>query len=320
MISRKRFLILFIAIMFIIIFSRIFAANITHFAPEYGVTTANVNLRNKPNTDFSSFVRTLAPNTNIKLVGSIDNFYIVQLDNNEVGLIAKEYANITGNKSNSLEYIDYAPYYATVRGDNTIVRGGPSTSFRVYGRLNKGDKVFVIGAIDNFRLVITQDNLVGMIREDLIEYSSNGTANNSENNNTANSNTNNTDNTADIAYILERINSLRAENGLPALELDSLITATAQTKANDMVDNNYFSHNSPTYGTPFEMMQNAGIIYKAAGENIAGNSDIDDAINSFIESDEHSKNILSNSYNYIGIGIQKSNTYGYIIVLMFVGR
>ena len=320
MISRKRFLILFIAIMFIIIFSRIFAANITHFAPEYGVTTANVNLRNRPNTDFSSFVRTLAPNTNIKLVGSIDNFYIVQLDNNEVGLIAKEYANITGNKSNSLKYIDYAPYYATVKGANTIVRGGPSTSFRVYGRLNKGDKVFVIGAIDNFRLVITQDNLVGMIREDLIEYSSNNATNNIENNSTTNDNTNNTDNTANIAYILERINSLRAENGLPALELDSLITATAQTKANDMVDNSYFSHNSPTYGTPFEMMQNAGIIYKTAGENIAGNSDIDDAINSFIESDEHSKNILSNSYNYIGIGIQKSNTYGYIIVLMFVGR
>ena len=68
------------------LFSTIFAATITHFSPEYGVTTANVNLRNKPNTDYSSFIRTLDPNTKIKLVGSIDNFYIVQLENNEVGI------------------------------------------------------------------------------------------------------------------------------------------------------------------------------------------------------------------------------------------
>ena len=125
---------------------------------------------------------------------------------------------------------------------------------------------------------------------------------------------------ANISYILEKINQKRIENGLPALTLDSLLTATAQTKAEDMSRNNYFSHNSPTYGTPFEMMQNAGITYISAGENIAGNSDIDDAINSFLSSEEHSKNILSNSYNYIGIGLEKSNTYGYIIVLMFIGK
>ena len=87
-----------------------------------------------------------------------------------------------------------------------------------------------------------------------------------------------------------------------------------------MVENNYFSHTSPTYGTPFEMMQNAGITYISAGENIAGNSSIDDAITSFLNSEEHSKNILSNTYNYIGIGIEKSNTYGYVIVLMFIGK
>ena len=87
-----------------------------------------------------------------------------------------------------------------------------------------------------------------------------------------------------------------------------------------MVVNNYFSHTSPTYGTPFEMMQNAGVTYKAAGENIAGNNNIDDAINSFMKSSEHSQNILSNSFNYIGIGLEESETYGYVIVLMFIGK
>lgn len=320
MTRKKTTIILIVTVVFILVFSTIFAANITHFAPEYGVTTANVNLRKKPTSDYSSFVRTLDPNTKVKLVGSIDNYYIVQLENNEVGIISKDYAKVTGEQTNNLVYTDYSPFYATIKGDNTIVRGGPSTSFSVYGKLNAGDKVYVIGAIDNFLLVITSDNLVGMIREDLVEHYTENIItdeNNEQNNEQTNSNE---DSKASASYILEKINEQRIANGLPALSLDSLLTATAQTKAKDMVENNYFSHTSPTYGSPFEMMQNAGVTYISAGENIAGNSSIDDAITSFLNSEEHSKNILSNSYNYIGIGIEKSNTYGYVIVLMFIGK
>ena len=318
--NNKKTMILFITIVFIILFSTIFAVEITHFAPEYGVTTANVNLRNKPNTDYSSFVRTLQSNTKIKIVGAIDNFYIVQLENNEVGIISKDYAKVTGNKIDSYVYTDYSPFYGTIKGDNTIVRGGPSTSFKAYGKLNSGDKVYVIGAINNFLLVITNNNLVGMIREDLIEYTSNTQEEVVQEQEQNPNLTTTPENDANIYYILERINAIRNENGLPALTLDSLITATAQTKARDMVENNYFSHNSPTYGSPFLMMKNARITYKAAGENIAGNNNLDDAITSFINSPEHSQNILSNAYNYIGIGLEKSDTYGYVIVLMFIGK
>ena len=320
MTRKKTTIILIVTVVFILVFSTIFAATITHFAPEYGVTTANVNLRKKPTSDYSSFVRTLDPNTKVKLVGSIDNYYIVQLENNEVGIISKDYAKVTGEQTNNLVYTDYSPFNATIKGDNTIVRGGPSTSFSVYGKLNAGDKVYVIGAIDNFLLVITSDNLVGMIREDLVEHYTENIVQeeiNESNNETSESND---DSKATASYILEKINAERIANGLPALSLDSLLTATAQTKAKDMVENNYFSHTSPTYGSPFEMMQNAGVTYISAGENIAGNSSIDDAITSFLSSEEHSKNILSNSYNYIGIGIEKSNTYGYVIVLMFIGK
>ena len=316
--KKKTTIIVIVTVVFILVFSTIFAATITHFAPEYGITTANVNLRNRPTSDYSSFVRTLSPDTKIKIVGSIDNYYIVQLESNEVGIISKDYATITGNKTDNLVYTDYSPFYATIKGDNTIVRGGPSTSFKVYGKLNAGDKVYVIGAIENFLLIITQDNLVGMVRNDLLEYYLENVQENIQEEIQPENTTSNSK--ANVSYILEKINVARAEYGLPALTLDSLVTATAQTKAKDMVENNYFSHTSPTYGSPFEMMQNAGITYIAAGENIAGNSDIDDAINSFLTSEEHSKNILSNSYNYIGIGIEKSNTYGYIIVLMFIGK
>ena len=316
--KKKTTIIVIVTVVFILVFSTIFAATITHFAPEYGITTANVNLRNRPTSDYSSFVRTLSPDTKIKIVGSIDNYYIVQLESNEVGIISKDYATITGNKTDNLVYTDYSPFYATIKGDNTIVRGGPSTSFKVYGKLNAGDKVYVIGAIENFLLIITQDNLVGMVRNDLLEYYLENVQENIQEEIQPENTTSNSK--ANVSYILEKINVARAEYGLPALTLDSLVTATAQTKAKDMVENNYFSHTSSTYGNPFEMMQNAGITYIAAGENIAGNSDIDDAINSFLTSEEHSKNILSNPYNYIGIGIEKSNTYGYIIVLMFIGK
>lgn len=324
MFEHKRTFIIILTIVFVIIFSTVFAVNISHFAPEYGVTTANVNLRNAPNTSYSSFIRTLEPNTKIKIVGTVDNYYIIQLETNEVGIISKDYAKITGNSITANTYIDYAPFYGTIKGDNTIIRGGPSTSFRVNTKLNSGDRVYVIGAIDNFLLVVTDNNVVGMVRQDLVEYTNNTTTpetttQENDNNNVVEEQNNN-ESKANAQYILSRINTIRNENGLPNLILDDLITSTAQTKSEDMVKNNYFSHTSPTYGTPFEMLQNAGVTYKTAGENIAGNSNIDEAIDSFMSSSTHSQNILSNSYNYIGIGISPSDKYGYVITLMFVGR
>lgn len=94
----------------------------------------------------------------------------------------------------------------------------------------------------------------------------------------------------------------------------------AQRKSNEMVEENYFLHTSPTYGTPFEMMKNFGITYKTAGENIAGNTTMKKVVDSWMNSETHRKNILSNSYNYIGIGVTKSERYGYIVSAMFVGQ
>ena len=316
MFTNKKIAIIFLTVIMVVLVSSIFAANITHFAPEYGVTTANVNLRNRPTSDYSSFVRTLPTNTKIKIVGTIDDYYIVQLETNEVGIISKAYAKITGERINSDIYTDYEPFYGTIKNENTIVRGGPSTTFKVYARLPQGAEVYVIGAINDFLLVITSDNTVGMIRQDLISK-----------NNQSEVPTPQTiqppqvsDENANVNYILTRINSIRNENGLPPLSIDKLLQSTAESKAADMVKNNYFSHISPTYGTPFEMMEKAGINFKTAGENIAGNTSIDDAIASWLESEEHSENILSNSYNYIGIGIEESPLYGYVIVLMFIGK
>lgn len=87
-----------------------------------------------------------------------------------------------------------------------------------------------------------------------------------------------------------------------------------------MVDNNYFSHTSPTYGSPFEMIKSFGITYKAAGENIAGNSSNIGAVKAWMNSEGHKANILSNNYNYTGIGVVNSQKYGKIYVQMFIGK
>ena len=87
-----------------------------------------------------------------------------------------------------------------------------------------------------------------------------------------------------------------------------------------MVDNNYFSHNSPTYGTPFNMIKNFGITYKAAGENIAGNSSNQGAVNAWMNSSGHKANILSNNHNYTGVAVVSSPTYGKVYVQMFIGK
>ena len=87
-----------------------------------------------------------------------------------------------------------------------------------------------------------------------------------------------------------------------------------------MVNNNYFSHTSPTYGSPFDMMKNYGITYKTAGENIAGHSSNSGAVNAWMNSAGHKANILNNSYNYTGLAVVSSPKYGKIYVQMFIGK
>ena len=68
------------------------------------------------------------------------------------------------------------------------------------------------------------------------------------------------------------------------------------------------------------MLKNNSIAYKTASENIAGNSSIAGAVESWLNSDTHKENILSTNYNYTGIAVVDSIAYGKVIVELFVGR
>lgn len=120
--------------------------------------------------------------------------------------------------------------------------------------------------------------------------------------------------------LLNLINEERKKNNLSELQIDEELQNIARLKAQDLVENNYFSHISPSFGTPFEMLKNNGINYKTASENIAGNSSLEGAVSSWMNSEDHKKNILSNEFNYTGLAVVDSLAYGNIVVEFFVGR
>lgn len=120
--------------------------------------------------------------------------------------------------------------------------------------------------------------------------------------------------------MLKLVNEARAQNNLPALKIDMELSNVARIKSQDMIDNNYFSHNSPKYGSPFDMMKAFNINYVKAGENIAGNQQVKTAHNSLMNSPGHRKNILSPDFTHIGIGIKKGGTYGNMFTQMFISK
>lgn len=311
-ISRKRLLIMSITILMMILISNIFGFSTSNFAPKYGKTTTRVNLRKSTSLDSSSIIKTLDENTDLKIVGDIDNFYIIQLKDEQFGLVSKEYIKMQDNEISGFnEYQSLDKFNTIIKNNNTNLRSGPGTNFSINTKLNASYNVEVIGKTGDWYLIVTPDNYVGLVRNDLIEIPT-------EQNKNENTDSDTLPNTTQT--VLELINTARKNNGLPELKIDELLESTAKSKAKDMVDNNYFSHNSPTYGSPFKMMQEAGITYKTAGENIAGNQSAQKAVESWLESETHKQNILSNAYNYIGIGLEPSDTYGYVIVVMFIGK
>ena len=126
--------------------------------------------------------------------------------------------------------------------------------------------------------------------------------------------------TEDEQKLLELVNKAREENGLEPLAIDENLMRVARIKAKDMVENNYFSHQSPTYGSPFDMMRQFDTTFKSAGENIAGNKTVEGAFKAWMSSDTHKKNILNPGFKVTGIGVESSATYGKVLVQQFIGR
>lgn len=110
--------------------------------------------------------------------------------------------------------------------------------------------------------------------------------------------------------VIRLVNEIRKENGLKTLTYDWELSRVARYKSQDMKDNRYFSHNSPVYGTPFQMIRNFGISFRSAGENIAkGYATPQAVVNGWMNSSGHRANILNASYTHIGVGYVSGGNY-----------
>ena len=117
--------------------------------------------------------------------------------------------------------------------------------------------------------------------------------------------------------VVRLVNAQRAQNGLKPLAENWELSRVARYKSADMAGKRYFSHESPTYGSPYQMMRNFGISFRSAGENIAyGQRTPAAVVGAWMNSSGHRANILSSSYTQIGVGYHEAGNYW---TQMFIG-
>jgi uncharacterized YkwD family protein len=118
--------------------------------------------------------------------------------------------------------------------------------------------------------------------------------------------------------VVDLTNEERSKQGLQALQVDTNLSEVAREKSRDMATSNYFDHNSPNYGSPFDMMQQFGISYQTAGENIAkGQRSPQEVVDAWMNSEGHRANILNGNFTHIGVGFVEQGNHW---TQMFIGK
>ena len=200
------------------------------------------------------------------------------------------------------------------------------TNYNVITTVSKNEYIRVFAGVGEWYIIQTDSDYVGAVSRKYVRAiypSSSGSSNSgssSSGNSSSNSGTQTSNMNSDEKEIFDLINKQRTNNGLTALKHDNGVQRVARIKAQDMVDNNYFSHTSPTYGSPFDMLKSFKISYKTAGENIAANSSNSSAVTAWMNSSGHKANILNSSFNYTVIGVVSSPKYGKMYVQLFIGK
>ena len=199
------------------------------------------------------------------------------------------------------------------------VRSGPGIGYKVVTTVNKNEYIRVFAGVGDWYIVQVEGDYIGAVKKDYVKAIYPGTS--SSGGSTLTGTTQNTSlMNANEKEIFDLINNQRSANGLPTLRVDEEVQRVARIKAQDMVDNNYFLHTSPTYGSPFDMLKSFKILYKTAGENIAANSSNTGTVDAWMNSSGHRANILNGNFNYTGIGVVSSPKYGKMYVQMFIGK
>lgn len=204
-------------------------------------------------------------------------------------------------------------------------------NYNVVTTVNKNEYIRVFAGVGEWYIIQTDKDFVGAVSRKYVKaiYPSSSSSGNTSSGTSSGSSSSGSSGTSgtqtsnmnsDEKEVFDFINKQRTSNGLAALKNDSEVQRIARIKAQDMVDNNYFSHNSPTYGSPFDMLKSFKVSYKTAGENIAANSSNSSAVTAWMNSSGHKANILNSSFNYTGVGVVSSPKYGKMYVQIFIGK
>ncbi|MBR5280547.1 MAG: SH3 domain-containing protein [Clostridia bacterium] len=228
-------------------------------------------------------------------------------------------------------------YYgnATVNVTALNLRAGPGTQYDIIGTLSQSQPILMIGKYEGWYVIYDYDSgkigcvngyYITPVSEDSMDdpklpgedspSTGNGTGQNTPQ--TPDSNTEGM--SEDAKRLMSLVNDMRTRHDVSAISYSHALSKVAQDKAEDMVANMYFDHQSDLYGTPFEMMRAYGITFTCAAENIAGNQTVDGAFYAWMNSDSHKANIMNGNYSQMGIGVCVSPIYGKIIVQMFAGN
>lgn len=260
----------------------------------YGKVTAScLNVRCGPGITYNR-VGKIYKDDYVDVFAKVGNWYIVKTDDDLVGAVSSDYLEAVYDEAERYSQSDDVSDN-TENLNNTSENVTESTN----SELNTSETVDTDSSQEDTENINEQTTAEEVIAEEFA---------NSE------------ELTEDEQEFLDLINANREANGLQALEIDSEVQNVARLKAEDLVQNNYFDHNSETYGDIQNMLTTFGVSYSSAGENIAGNSSLSKAVEAWMNSENHKVNILSESYNYTGIAIAESETYGKIFVEVFVQK
>ncbi|MCP3031642.1 CAP domain-containing protein [Halobacillus sp. A1] len=121
--------------------------------------------------------------------------------------------------------------------------------------------------------------------------------------------------------VIDLTNKERTANGLAPLKKDWQLSRVARYKSKDMAEKGYFSHDSPTYGSPFQMMRDFNVSYSRGAENIAaGQTTPQQVVNGWMDSPGHRKNILDGNLKRIGVGYFEGGSMGHYWTQMFITK
>ena len=117
--------------------------------------------------------------------------------------------------------------------------------------------------------------------------------------------------------MLNLVNQERIFRGIPPLSPDMALVKAARLKSQDLIDNHYFDHQSPRYGSPADLLLSQGIRFSYAGENLAKVGTLERGHTGLMNSPGHRENILRPEFGKIGIGIIDRGRLGLMITQEF---